>query len=222
MVRTPIKERARYLGLHYGPAASFDSCYQELITAGNAGLSLAALSCTSAAPGARVPVPTFPDKQRGTDTRFGGGNETEAQLAGQAAAGFGSGNETEAQLAGRAAAVFGGGNETEAQLAGRFGGGNETEAQLAARFGGGNETEAQLAGRLEGAAAGGRARLKQVNPRRWSGQVVHKKCGQVLVIDRAPQMAKQRGVRVRCKHCKTGVTVSTKELVMDLCDSDSE
>ena len=34
MVRTPIKERARYLGLHYGPAASFDSCYQELITAG--------------------------------------------------------------------------------------------------------------------------------------------------------------------------------------------
>ncbi|KAG2435027.1 hypothetical protein HYH02_012024 [Chlamydomonas schloesseri] len=112
-------------------------------------------------------------------------------------------------ITGRAAAGYGGGNETEAQLEGR----------AAAGYGGGNETEAQL----EGRAAAGRARLKQVNPRRWSGRVVHKECGQVLVIDKAPQMAKRGNfVTKRCPRCKKTVTVSTKELAMDLCDSDSE
>ena len=33
-IRIPIKGRARYLGLHYGPATTFDSCYQELVAAG--------------------------------------------------------------------------------------------------------------------------------------------------------------------------------------------
>jgi hypothetical protein len=33
-VSIPVKGRARYLGLYYGPATAFDSCYQELIAAG--------------------------------------------------------------------------------------------------------------------------------------------------------------------------------------------
>lgn len=33
-VSIPVKGRARYLGLYYGPSTTFDSCYQELIAAG--------------------------------------------------------------------------------------------------------------------------------------------------------------------------------------------